>query len=373
MRPLNTCFIVLLTLLLAGIIATLWLEVDVSVRSSGIIRPVEERTELRPAVSGIIRQLLVKEGQAVKAGQPILTIHHTALAPRQQLQQFEINQRRQYLLDLQRMVQARPSDSSLQHQLQSPQYRQQWAQYQYRLLELQSTCRRTAEELRMADRLLQGKVIAAKEHFDKVTENERAQAALQAFQRQQLAAWEQQLQQYRQEHQQYLADQQQLQASDSLYTLRAPVSGIVQGIASKYAGGVIQAGETVCTISPESALLAECYVNTRDAGLLHTGQRTRFQIDAFDYNYFGTVDGTITRIDNDFTLVNNQPVFKVHCRFDRTQLPLRNGFTAHLKKGLTLQARFLVARRRIGQLLWDTVDDWMNPAAPMAASINPLP
>ena len=46
---------------------------------------------------------------------------------------------------------------------------------------------------------------------------------------------------------------------------------------------------------------------------------------------------------------------------DSQQLHLKNGFKGNLKKGMTLQARFVVARRSLWELLFDKVDDWVNP------------
>lgn len=100
-------------------------------------------------------------------------------------------------------------------------------------------------------------------------------------------------------------------------------------------------------------------------GLLKNNQPVKFQVDAFDYNYFGIITGRIARIDDDYTLIENKPVFKVRCLLDETQLHLKNGFTGHLKKGLTLQARFMVTRRSAWQLLFDKVNNWLNPASPV--------
>jgi len=40
---------------------------------------------------------------------------------------------------------------------------------------------------------------------------------------------------------------------------------------------------------------------------------------------------------------------------------LKNGYEGKLKKGVTLQARFVVTERSLWQLLYDKVDDWVNP------------
>jgi hypothetical protein len=95
--------------------------------------------------------------------------------------------------------------------------------------------------------------------------------------------------------------------------------------------------------------------------LLKEGMTVRFQVDAFNYNEWGLVNGKVTEVAQDFIVVNEQPVFKVKCALDRTTLSLKTGYTATLKKGMTLQARFIVTRRSLFQLLYDKVDDWVNP------------
>ena len=212
--------------------------------------------------------------------------------------------------------------------------------------------------------LAKEKVISPKEFFDFQNNLQRIQSAYKAFIREQLINWQQDLARYRLELSQYQQQGQQLSADARYYEVKAPISGYIQGINTKYAGGIIQAGESVCTISPEGSLVGECYVQTRDIGLLKIGQTARYQIEAFDYNYFGVLTGKIVAIDNDFSVINNTPVIKLRCSFDSTQLHLKNGYAGQLKKGLNFQARFIVARRSLWQLLYDNLNDWLNPIAP---------
>lgn len=43
------------------------------------------------------------------------------------------------------------------------------------------------------------------------------------------------------------------------------------------------------------------------------------------------------------------------------EISLKNGYTGKLKKGMTLRGVFVVVKRSIFQLLFDSVDDWVNP------------
>jgi HlyD family secretion protein len=143
--------------------------------------------------------------------------------------------------------------------------------------------------------------------------------------------------------------------------IRTPVSGFIQDPNGHYSGNSIQAGELICSISPDGLLMGECYVLSKDIGLLKTGQVVRLQIDAFNYNYFGVVTGKIYSIDNDFVLLDKIRVFKVRCKLNERVLKLSNGYSGELKKGMGFQARFITCKRSLWQLLFDGLDDWLNP------------
>ncbi|HMR83659.1 MAG TPA: HlyD family efflux transporter periplasmic adaptor subunit [Niabella sp.] len=358
----SAIYLLIITVIAAALSALPFISTTISTRASGITRPSTESTEIRPALTGIVEKVLYKEGEAVQEGAVIATIRDD-MSPGQTISNnYDIHQHRQYIQDLKTLttMQGNASMSSLN----TPLYKQQLNRLQYQLADHQASLKKVQHEVDMNNTLLKAKVIAPKEAFDKQVEHEKLQATYEAFRRNQVAQWQQELANYEAELSQLNATRSQIRADKKNYEIKAPVSGIIQGINNLYAGSMVQAGQAIASISPESTLIAECYVNTRDAGLLRTGQPARFQVDAFDYNYFGILTGKIISIDNDFLIVNEQPVFKVRCRFDTTQLHLKNGFTGILKKGLTFQARFVVAERTLWQLLWDKIDDWLNPAAP---------
>lgn len=350
-------------MVIIGFIALFSFKQTISIKSLGVTRPLNERTEIKPVLSGIIDSLLVKEGDTVKQGQLLATIKDNVTAPKILLNEFEITQRLGFIHDLELLLKTKDYQNL---SLQTPLYRQQLSRFLFQLTDQQAAIKKVKREQEINNTLIKDKVIAPKEHFDKEIEAERLAAAFEAFKNEQLTTWQNDLQRYQLEVSQFTAQQQQIETDKRNHFLYAPVSGIVQNINTIYSGSFLSAGETLCIISPQSNLIGECYVSTRDVGLLKTGQQARFQIDAFDYNYFGILTGKIIAIDNDFSMVENKPVFKVRCSFDSTQLLLKNGYKGELKKGLTFQARFVVAERTLWQLLFDNMDDWLNPAAPTA-------
>ncbi|WP_169704813.1 hypothetical protein [Runella slithyformis] len=65
--------------------------------------------------------------------------------------------------------------------------------------------------------------------------------------------------------------------------------------------------------------------------------------------------------------MNEQPFFRVKCRLETPSLKLQNGYAVRLQKGMTLQARFVVIKRTLAQLLFDKAEDWFNPQNPTPA------
>ena len=358
----NAIYIVLIVFILLCFLCLFFIKSTVSAVSSGLTRPLNERTEIKPVLSGIIDSLFVKEGDTIKQGQLLATIKDNQTTPQLILNQFELKQRLEFIYDLEKLVNAKEYSSLI---LETPLYRQQLSRFQFQVSDQEAAIKKATHEQDMYNKLLKDHVIARKEHFDKEIEAERLRAAFEAFKNDQLTSWQNDLQKYKSEVSQLTAQQKQIKTDKRNHYIYAPVSVAIQNINSRYKGNFIAAGESLCIISPESNLIGECYVSTRDIGLLKIGQEARFQIDAFDYNYFGILTGKIISIDNDFSIVENKPVFKVRCTFDSTQLHLKNGYKGELKKGLTFQARFVVAERTLWQLLFDKVDDWLNPTAPI--------
>jgi HlyD family secretion protein len=354
-------YFLLLYLVFMGLTCLFIIKRTVSVKSTGLTRPKNERTEIKTLLSGIIDSLLIKEGDTVRQGQLLATIRDNSTISKLLLNDFERDQRLGFIRDLEILLHTKDYQHII---LQTALYRQQLNRFQFQLSDQEAAIKKVKKEQEINNQLIKDRVIAPKEYFDKEIEAERLAATYHAFKNEQLAIWQNDLQRYKFEVSQFSAQKQQIETDKRNHYVYAPVSGVVQNVNTRYAGGFISAGEILSTISPQGSLIGECFVSTKDVGLIKFGQPVRFQIDAFDYNYFGILTGRVIFIDNDFTVLENRPVFKIRCSSDSTQLLLKNGYKGELKKGLTFQARFVVAQRTLLELLFDNIDDWLSPDSP---------
>lgn len=93
-----------------------------------------------------------------------------------------------------------------------------------------------------------------------------------------------------------------LQNRVDLAAVRSPVHGIVSQINIHTVGGVVQPGMNVMTIVPlNDALEVEAKVRPSDIGFLHPGQEATVKITAYDFAIYGGLTGTLETISADTT------------------------------------------------------------------------
>ncbi len=340
----------------AALIAAIFIKVDVSVNVPGIVRPLTEKSELRSLTSANIATVYVKEGEHVKEGQLLLGLQQEVTNDKLDQAGFELSQRETHMHDLALLAKgAGPA------RLYSNLYKQQYLGFQANLAEKRSVLDKLKSDYQMYSKLYEDKIIAKKEFFEKKYAYEQSRAIYQAAIAAQNSQWQQDLERLRLEKRQLQAGKKQLEKEKDLLEIRAPVSGTVQQFSGRYAGGSVQNGELIGYISPDSGMVAEVYVSPQDIGYIYAGMQVKCQVAAFNYNSWGILPGKVQSVDNDFTLINNAPVFKVKCVLDKNYLQLSNGVKGYLKKGMTMQCRFILARRGLLQLLYERADSWLNP------------
>jgi HlyD family secretion protein len=173
--------------------------------------------------------------------------------------------------------------------------------------------------------------------------------------------WNAELVMLKQENVEFGTQMTQLEEEIKKYTIIAPIEGEVMQVAGIQENSYVPSGFQFAQISPKGKLIIECFATPYDIGFLHEGMQANFQLDAFNYNQWGMAKGLVKEISSDIVYVNNQPVFKVRCSIQTTYLQLKNGYKSDLKKGMTLTGRFTITERTLAQLIFDKLDNWLNP------------
>ena len=81
----------ILLLIITSITSLPFIKLDISVKSQGIIRPKDEKTEVKSSISTTIDSIYFKEGDTVKNGDVIIQLRKENIAIKKTMNDFEIH------------------------------------------------------------------------------------------------------------------------------------------------------------------------------------------------------------------------------------------------------------------------------------------
>lgn len=349
---------VVLAAVTVALVSLPFIYVDISVQGLGVIRPVAEKTEIKSPVTELVDSVYVREGEQVKKGDILLRFRTNSSDYKIAYQSNRLNDYAEQLSDLTYLARGACPSS-----FQSPVRRQEYHYYIKRKKELETSLDQAEKEYLRNKSLFEKKVIAEEEYDKYLYRYKSQQNELASLIENQMSTWQANLNTLRNSHNEmYTSLRQEIKDKD-MYFVKSPVSGTLDQFSGIYRGSSIRAGESLAVISPDSTLYFEVYVTPRNIGYLSLGMPVIVQVESFNYNEWGTVGGTVKDISSDFmTDKQGHSFYKVKCGMDRDYLQLKNGRTGRLKKGMTVSAHFMITRRSLFDLLYQKMDDWVNPA-----------
>ncbi|GHT40368.1 hypothetical protein AGMMS49965_08530 [Bacteroidia bacterium] len=351
----NAIYLVVVFAVAATLAALPFIYVQVSTQARGTIRTPNENNPLQTSVYGEVTDIRIAENAEVLRGDTLLVLNSASVQVQAAIAAEKVRENLTFVRDIQSLLTGNFSA------LKTPKYLNESNLYNTSLDELQTKIEYLKNELDMTEKLYT-KNVNSKSEYLQYKNNYDAAVRQHANQREQFFnRWQSEKTNYELEIRSLQADVQRLDDEQTKYVLKAPASGAVIQFSGIRKGNFIAPGQTLGYISDAGDLLVECYVSPTDIGYISENQPVAFQLDAFNYNQWGLAHGKIREISKDIILMNEQPVFRVRCSLDTPYLQLKNGYKGNLKKGMTLTGRFYLTDRSLWQLLFDKVDNWVNP------------
>ncbi|KAA0968437.1 HlyD family efflux transporter periplasmic adaptor subunit [Aureimonas fodinaquatilis] len=351
-------------LLAAGLILfVLWasvFELDEAVRTTGQIIP-NERTQIVQSVDGgVVSEILVQEGQFVKAGQKLAVLergranagYEESKARRAALRAALTRARAEAVsgpLIFEESVKEYPEFVDSQRRL----FEQRKIALDDSISTLEQALEMSVEELRMTEALLKDGDVskldllraqrAVLELEGKLTEikNKSVQEA-----RAEVAKLEEELSSTA-----YKIDERQdiLRHTD----LKAPLDGVVKFLRINTVGGVLRPGDELMQIAPsDGGVMIEAKVDPTKVGSLKLDLPAIVRIDAFDYSIYGSLVGKLTLISPD-TLTDTAPngqsmsYFRIHVLLDADQSQNPKSSQIIVKPGMTATVDIMTGKRSV--------------------------
>jgi hemolysin D len=348
--PLAGWMLRLLIGLLAGI--ALWAvfgQLDIVAVADGKLVPSSYLKIVQPAEQGIVKEILVREGDKVREGQVLIRMDAALAQADVRALQSDFQTKRVALRRIDAQLGGKPlarakDDSPEYFAHAEAQYAANLRAYENALAQEKSLLEKARNELAAAqgtktkleqvlphyieqekafDKLnrdgFAGRVMAndkARERIEKEQDLRtqefviRSSAALIAQSEAKIAQitadYLRQLQAERAETANQLERARQelakLEHRQGLLELRAPQEGIVKDLATYTAGTVVAPGTILMTLVPEGdKLVAEVWVSNQDVGFVRKGQDVKVKLAAFQFQKYGMVEGKVLHINADAT------------------------------------------------------------------------
>jgi len=354
----NTIYIGVLFFIIIALISLPVIEIPISSSSRGVVRSVQENTQLSAVVSGkVVYSKLEKNNQTIQKGDTLLIVTAEQLDIQKQLQSNQSSDYAAQLSDLAKISQGQFTG------LQTGQYQREVSAMQEKMAQIQSQLSLAQKDYDRASKLHEQGVVP-KAEYDKYYYNlQGLKNQIANTREQQIAQWQAQKRETERQLRSVGSEIQRISQEQKNYIITAPVSGRLINFSGIQKGNFIVQGQSIGELSPEKNLTSECLVSPKDIGFIQKGQLVKFQIDTYNYNQWGLIDGEVIDIDQNITInqQTGESYFKVRCQMDKNYLQLKNGFRGNIGKGMTFTARFHLIDRTLWQLLFDRADDWFNP------------
>lgn len=351
----NIIFWAIFVTLFSIIIATPFIYVDLYTTSRGQIIPQEKKAALYAPANGRVIFSRLEENKKVQVGDTLLVIDHKIIEEKGRLNNVQTSEYRDYISDLRHLLKRNYGA------LKTEQYKKEYLKHEQELYNIDVVIKTSQAEFDRADRLYNKQIIAKAEYEKTLLElnklkNDRVNIIKQAE-----LGWQKQLTDYLQSVTNIHSNSNQLREEEKTYVLIAPISGELLNVQGISKGSTVTPGSVIAEISPDRDIIVETYVSPSDIGFIKEGEKVKYQIDAYNSNQWGFATGQIIDVGKDVVFISDVPVYKIRSSIAKKSLYLRNGSEGKLKKGMTLTSRFFLTKRSMFQLLFDEIEDWLNP------------
>jgi len=416
-NPIGRAVLTLLLILLVALM--LWAalgKLDIVAVAEGRLVPQSYLKIVQPSESGIVKEILVKEGEEVKAGQVLMRMDTLITDADAKSIEAEYQRKRLTLRRIDAELGNRPfraeagDPPALAREI-GAQYRANRSAFEAALSEERSRLVKAKHDLSSAEQVkvkltavlphyrdqdkafeklakdgFAGTIMASdkkRERIEKeqelktqefliestrssVQQSEKKLAQIDSDYRRQLYAERNEIQGAADKLSQEIAKQAHKQ---ELLELKASQAAIVKDLATHTAGTVVQPGTVLLTLVPkEETLRAEVWVSNEDIGFVRKGQPVKIKLAAFPFQKYGMVEGTVEHVSADSADNNtsNSPnltdksaktpplVYKALVALKAMHLEM-DGERFQLGAGMQASAEILLGRRTVMEYLLSPV------------------
>ncbi len=157
-------------------------------------------------------------------------------------------------------------------------------------------------------------------------------------------------------HQQFSADHSKASQRERLTQLTAPVAGIVQQLAIHTTGGVVTSAQPLMIVVPDSpTVTAEVTIANQDIGFVKAGQMAEVKLETFPFTRYGTVGARVDVVTADAVTDEKKGSYYPAILTLRQKDMDIDGKRIPLSPGMNITAEIKTGKRRVIEYLLSPV------------------
>ena len=325
-----------------GFIFAIFAKIDEVVLAPGELQPLGAERPVKAPFAGVIKDIVVKEGQKVIAGDTLLKFDADVSRKRKETLETQIKLENKRFEEESRAVKARKRGV---------------------VARLNGFKRSLSTESGIYENILPLAEIGAMQQTEVLRQRNKVEQLDSEVQQSEadLEEVEAQLNKLEQESLREISDleRQLVEVQDTITKekLTAPVSGIVFGMVPSSAGYAASAGETLVKVVPGGEIEAKIYITNKDVGFMKPGMKAQIRVDAFPYTQFGSITGALKSVGTlplEPDQQNPMPRFPAYVKIDKEYLE-KDGEKYNISAGQSVQVNLILRDKRVISLLTDAV------------------
>ena len=325
-----------------GFIFAIFAKIDEVVLAPGELQPLGAERPVKAPFAGVIKDIVVKEGQKVIAGDTLLKFDADVSRKRKETLETQIKLENKRFEEESRAVKARKRGV---------------------VARLNGLKRSLGTESGIYENILPLAEIGAMQQTEVLRQRNKVEQLDSEVQQSEadLEEVEAQLNKLEQESLREISDleRQLVEVQDTITKekLTAPVSGIVFGMVPSSAGYAASAGETLVKVVPGGEIEAKIYITNKDVGFMKPGMKAQIRVDAFPYTQFGSITGALKSVGTlplEPDQQNPMPRFPAYVKIDKEYLE-KDGEKYSISAGQSVQVNLILRDKRVISLLTDAV------------------
>lgn len=389
-------------------------EIDEVVVTRGKVIPIGYTKVLQAEDKGIVKRILVQEGQRVKEGELLMELDRTMSesdlnALKKEIAYYDLNIRRimaelgnkpfmteaeagagfdsKDMIQQMSLYQSRQSEKKARLEFYDAQIRQkedsvrvaESSLEKYRQLlaiawEREQNLKEIVEEGAISKYTYleyKGKRIELEQNVQmNISELSAARADASAARQQQaqyLAEWNRQLQEElincRKQYNTLKESERKAELKNKLIEIKSPVDGAVHRLDIHTVGAVVREAQALMEVVPEGTPMEiEAWMENKDVGFVYPGMPVEVKVDAFNFQKFGTIKGKVREISPDAIEDKERgQLYRVMVSVDEAKLHMDNK-DLPIYPGMAVSAEIKTRKKRIIDFFLEPFQTYKNEA-----------